>query len=143
MMSDRDMTRSGQKPGTVSGQTMPPAASPDSPPLPGWRSDPLAEWLMVDLHRPNAELDFLGELGQRLQAEGLSLQRVFVGLLSLHPLFVSRNLIWSPGQGAREIRRDFSVLDSDFYLRSPIYEIHRGATMVRQRLDVPENELPR
>lgn len=102
----------------------------------GWRSDPMAEWLMTALHRPNAEQDFFAEFCARLVGEGLPVGRVFCGLLSLHPQFISRNLIWSPDAGCRLLTREHGVLQSDFYLRSPIRLIHQGADSVRQRLDV-------
>ncbi|MEC9345703.1 MAG: adenylate/guanylate cyclase domain-containing protein [Pseudomonadota bacterium] len=102
----------------------------------GWRSDPLAAWMMTALHRPNAEADFFSEFCGRLLGEGIPVGRVFCGLLSLHPQFVSRNLIWTPEGGYRLVTREHGVLQSDFYLRSPIRLIHQGADSVRQRLDV-------
>lgn len=107
----------------------------------GWRSDPLASWLMTELHRPNAELDFFHELCERLTDEGIQIGRAFCGLLSLHPLFVSRNFIWRPEDGAVVRSNGLGAVSSDFYLKSPVYLIHQGATEVRQRLDVDEELL--
>lgn len=107
----------------------------------GWRSDPLAEWLMTALHRPNAEQDFFVELCARLVDEGIPVARAFCGLLSLHPLFVSRNLIWTPEDGVRVISREHAAITSDFYYKSPVYLIHQGLDSVRQRLDVDEGHL--
>ena len=101
----------------------------------------MALWLMTALHRPNAELDFFAELCQRLDAEGMSVARGFCGLLSLHPLFVSRNLVWTPESGPKMIEREHGVVGTDFYYKSPVFLIHRGAEEVRQRLDVPEDQL--
>lgn len=106
-----------------------------------WRADTLALWLMTKLHSPNAELDFFSELCTRLNGEGFEVSRAFCGLLSLHPLFVSRNLIWTPEQGAEVKVREHGVVNTDFYYRSPVYLIHRGAEEVRQRLDVDESDL--
>lgn len=107
----------------------------------GWRSDPMALWLMTELQRPNAELDFFSELVRRLIAEGIEIDRAFCGLLSLHPLFVSRNLIWTPVDGASIVKRPHGVASTDFYYKSPVYLIHQGADEVHQRLDVDEELL--
>ncbi|WP_416900112.1 MAG: adenylate/guanylate cyclase domain-containing protein [Minwuia sp.] len=107
----------------------------------GWRSDPLAAWLITELHRPNAELDFFAELCERLAGEGIDIARAFCGLLSLHPLFVSRNLVWTPETGSSLIKRPHGVASTDFYYKSPVYLIHQGAPEVRQRLDVDEDLL--
>ncbi|ANK80419.1 MAG: hypothetical protein TEF_06135 [Rhizobiales bacterium NRL2] len=107
----------------------------------GWRSDPMALWLMTVLHRPNAELDFFAELCERLTEEGMELARGFCGLLSLHPQFVSRNLIWTPETGSEVKGREHGVVSTNFYYQSPVYLIHQGAEEVRQRLDVDEDLL--
>lgn len=107
----------------------------------GWRADPTAQWLLGSLHRPNAALDFLTELCERLNGEGLDLQRVLCGLLSLHPLYVSRNLIWRRGEEAEVVLRGHDIMHTDFYLRSPIRRIHEGAELVRQRLDQDDDLL--
>lgn len=107
----------------------------------GWRSDPLAAWLLTDLHRPNAEIDFFEEFCQRLTHEGIQIGRAFCGLLSLHPLFVSRNFIWRPETGAIVRSNEYGVASTDFYYQSPVYLIHQGASEVRQRLDVDEDLL--
>jgi adenylate cyclase len=106
-----------------------------------WQSDPLAGWLMKELHRPNAEPDFFEELCRRLTAEGIDIARAFCGLLSLHPLFVSRNFVWTPAGGAKVHLNEVGIQTSDFYFKSPVYLIHQGATEVRQRLDVDEDLL--
>lgn len=107
----------------------------------GWQGDPMASWLMTELHRPNAELDFFDELCRRLVDEGIQIGRAFCGLLSLHPLFVSRNFIWRPEEGAVIRANEIGAARSDFYFQSPVYLIHQGATEVRQRLDVDEDLL--
>ena len=43
----------------------------------GWRSDPLAVWLMTNSYRPNAEHDFFAEFCARLSAEGIDIARAF------------------------------------------------------------------
>jgi len=107
----------------------------------GWQSDRLVAWLMTDLHRPNAEADFFTELCERLTAEGMQISRAFCGLLSMHPLFVSRNFIWTPDDGCEIRQNPIGALSSEFYLRSPVYLIHKGAEEIRQRLDVDEDLL--
>ncbi|MDF1730017.1 MAG: adenylate/guanylate cyclase domain-containing protein [Minwuia sp.] len=107
----------------------------------GWRADATVRWLLDDLHRPNAELDFLTDLCARLNTEGLDLQRVFCGLLSLHPLYVSRNLIWRPGKEAEVVLRGHDAMQSEYYLKSPIHLIHQGSPQVRQRLDMDDDLL--
>lgn len=106
-----------------------------------WQSDPMAAWLMKELHQPNAELDFFDELCRRLWDEGVEIARGFCGLLSLHPLFVSRNLVWTPEHGAEVRTNELGAETSDFYFKSPAYLIHQGAHEVRQRLDVNEELL--
>ena len=107
----------------------------------GWRADPVANWLMSELHRPNAELDFFAELCGKLNEQGMDVRRAFCGLLSLHPLYVSRNLIWRHGHEAEVVLRGHEVMGSEFYLKSPIHLIHQGAKRVHQRLDLDEGDL--
>lgn len=107
----------------------------------GWRADPMAHWLMTELHRPNAEIDFFEDLCKRIDAQDMHLTRVFCGLLSLHPLYVSRNFIWRPGQEAEVVLRGHGVMESEFYRKSPIYLIHQGAERIRQRLDLDDDLL--
>ncbi len=107
----------------------------------GWRADETARWLLQDLHLPNAEIDFFTDLCERLDSEGLGLLRVFCGLLSLHPLYVSRNLIWRTGQEAEVVLRGHDAMQSEYYLKSPIHLIHQGAPQVRQRLDLDDDLL--
>lgn len=107
----------------------------------GWRADPMAHWLMTELHRPNAETDFLEDLCGQFNGHGFGLIRAFCGLLSLHPLYVSRNLVWRPGQDAEVILRGHGAMSSEFYLKSPIYLIHQGAERIRQRLDLDDDLL--
>lgn len=107
----------------------------------GWRADPLANWLMTELHRPNAEIDFFEDLCKRIDAQDMNLIRAFCGLLSLHPLYVSRNFIWRPGHDAEVVLRGHGAMTSDFYMKSPIYLIHQGAERIRQRLDLDDDLL--
>ncbi|MDF1722794.1 MAG: adenylate/guanylate cyclase domain-containing protein [Minwuia sp.] len=96
---------------------------------------------MTELYRPNAETDFFEDLCKKLDAEGMELSRAFCGLLSLHPLYVSRNLIWRRGQEAEVILRGHGAMTSEFYLKSPIFLIHQGAERIRQRLDLDDDLL--
>ncbi len=107
----------------------------------GWRADPLANWLMTELYRPNAEIDFFEDLCKQIDAEDMHLTRVFCGLLSLHPLYMSRNFIWRPGHEAEVVLRGHGVTASDFYRKSPIFLIHQGAEIIRQRLDLDDDQL--
>jgi len=106
-----------------------------------WQDDPLVSWLMTRLHLPNAEMTFLAELCERLIGDGVPVGRAFCGLLSLHPLFVSRQLVWRAETGTEFFTRDHDAIGSEFYLKSPVYLIHQGASAVRRRLDQPDDDL--
>jgi adenylate cyclase len=101
-----------------------------------WAHHPLALWL-VDHGGHGLTLDLLlGELCDRLVAEGIPLRRVVVGVLSSHPEVAARSVVWNRG-GTSVQCRDFSytMRDADTYNKSPVKLIHDGAGAIRRRLE--------
>ncbi|MBM3584709.1 MAG: hypothetical protein FJX36_09895 [Alphaproteobacteria bacterium] len=93
-------------------------------------------WL-VDHGGQGLNLDLLlGDLCDRLVAEGIPLRRVVVGVLSSHPEVAARSVVWGRG-GASVQRRDvsYTMRDADTYHKSPVKLIHDGAGAIRRRLE--------
>lgn len=82
--------------------------------------------------------DLLPELGQRLVAEGVPLDRLTMHLRTLHPQFWGARLLWRPGLDQAELRfLDHGVAEDPRFRNSPVRALYEGADGIRRRLDIP------
>jgi adenylate cyclase len=106
-----------------------------------WSTDPVASWLADHGGNTAEAVQFFDALCRRLFDSGIQLLRVACGLPALHPQVFAIGLEWTRGQGMKESVRDHNIVQTRFYLASPVAQIHQGAAAIRRRLDVPDAQL--
>lgn len=96
----------------------------------------IAAWLLAP---STADLDaapLLDGLVVRLGEAGLSLRRASVWIPTKHPELWGHQLIWSPAEGARVLRRSHEVSSTVDYVGTPAEALHAsGAASLRCWLD--------
>jgi adenylate cyclase len=93
------------------------------------------DWLLRETRDERYIDHIIAALGTRLRGAGLSVARISLHLRAHHPEWRGATLLWHPGlETAEVLLRDYGVLTSDLYLKSPIHAIHGGAPEVRRRL---------
>ncbi|OKO78707.1 adenylate/guanylate cyclase domain-containing protein [Bradyrhizobium sp. NAS96.2] len=94
----------------------------------GWLTNETRDQRFID--------NIFAELCIRLQRTGIPLKRATMNLLIQHPQWLGARIIWADGRREAEITRvDYEVRERSEYIGSPVYEIHEGATEVRERLE--------
>ena len=110
-------------------------ADPDHAPSAPLGSDPVATWLLRDAHDLADTRSVIGELCQRLLATGFPLSRLFLSIRTLHPQVATIGYRWRRGESLpSETPREHGIDSEDVYLRSPIKQIHDGASELRRPL---------
>lgn len=81
--------------------------------------------------------DLVDGFGRRLNEAGLRIQRMFVGMNTLHPMVRARSLIWNAGEGiARHFEFGHADIDSAQIQQSPFAAMLRdGIAELRQNLE--------
>lgn len=93
-------------------------------------------WLTNETRDQRFIDNIFAELCIRLQHTGIPLKRATMNLLIQHPQWLGARIIWADGKCEAEITRvDYDVQQRSEYIGSPVYEIHQGATEVRERLE--------
>ncbi|GKQ55552.1 adenylate/guanylate cyclase domain-containing protein [Bradyrhizobium sp. Ce-3] len=93
-------------------------------------------WLTNETRDQRFIDNILAELCIRLQGRRIPLKRATMNLLIQHPQWLGARIIWADGKREAEITRvDYEVQQRSEYIGSPVYEIHQGATEVRERLE--------
>ncbi|WP_166297520.1 adenylate/guanylate cyclase domain-containing protein [Bradyrhizobium sp. 2S1] len=96
----------------------------------------IVRWLTNETRDERFIDNIFAELCLRLQRAGIPLKRATMNLLIQHPQWLGARIIWADGQREAEITRvDYEVRERSEYIGSPVYEIHEGATEVRERLE--------
>ena len=69
---------------------------------------------------------------------GFPMNRVSVGMYTLHPRFGSHTFTWRPeAEGIEHIPRERALLNRDIYLKSPVHHMRsNGLLELRRRIDV-------
>ena len=101
------------------------------------KSAPLAGWLAQAGLRNMPLEDIVDGFGRRLNAAGLKVERLFVGMNTLHPMVRARSLIWDTGQGiVQHFEIVHSEIDSTEIQQSPFAAMLRdGISEQRRPLD--------
>ncbi|WP_338827571.1 adenylate/guanylate cyclase domain-containing protein [Bradyrhizobium sp. 27S5] len=96
----------------------------------------IVRWLTNETRDERFIDNIFAELCLRLQRAGIPLKRATMNLLIQHPQWLGARIIWADGKREAEITRvDYEVRERSEYIGSPVYEIHEGATEVRERLE--------
>src|SRR5262245_54621978 len=103
--------------------------------------DPVARWLIERAGERPSLGALVGDLAERLVAEGLPLWRVTAGVMTIHPEDRARGVIWQRGRPAQETSRPHGIELSASYLDNPVAMIHQGAGALRRRLVGPHARL--
>jgi adenylate cyclase len=96
----------------------------------------LIEWLSGDECHDIPDAAMLSELGRRLRALGLPLDRLSLHLRTLHPQILARTLAWTEGEPVELRDRDNSIERLPFFAGNPI----RRATEERRWLSLSTPE---
>lgn len=105
-------------------------------------SGPLVDWLMRGAAFEQTPEDFLRALGKKMVESGIAVSRMSAMIWSLHPLIAGRNFIWKRGE--EEITTyapSYELYDHPSFINSPLSHVSKGLGGVRQKLNVPEEEM--
>jgi len=97
----------------------------------------MAGWLAQAGLRNMPLRELVDGFGRRLNEAGLRVERMFVGMNTLHPMVRARSLIWNSGEGiARQFEFAHADIDSAQIQESPFAAMLRdGIAELRQPLD--------
>jgi adenylate cyclase len=98
-------------------------------------------WMLTDGRGIKDGTEFFAGLCDQLVESGLPLWRANLSARVLHPQLSAINLIWRRGAEIERIEREYTAIQSDAYLNSPIRVIYEGAAGLRRRLDIPNPHL--
>ncbi|MBO9478671.1 DUF427 domain-containing protein [Shimia sp. R11_0] len=103
---------------------------------------PLVDWLMRGAASETTPEDFLAALGRKMEDSGIAVKRMAAMIWSLHPMIAGKNYIWS--RDTNEITTfapSYEVHDHPSFVNSPLRHVSQGLGGIRQRLDVPEEDM--
>ncbi|MES5483746.1 adenylate/guanylate cyclase domain-containing protein [Bradyrhizobium sp. INPA03-11B] len=96
----------------------------------------VVSWLTNETRDQRFIDNIFAELCLRLQGAGIPLKRATMNLLIQHPQWLGARIMWADGKQEAEITRvDYDVQQRSEYIGSPVYEIHQGASEVREKLE--------
>ena len=98
----------------------------------------MIDWLVAGAPPAREPQTVLLELCRRLVRHGVPLYRVGVFVRTLHPNVLGRGFIWHKTTDAVEVNEaPYDFLESEQYLRSPIYRVFNQQNEIRRRLTDP------
>ncbi|MCY4501550.1 MAG: adenylate/guanylate cyclase domain-containing protein, partial [Alphaproteobacteria bacterium] len=99
------------------------------------RPTSLHDWLVGAAWECSSPGALTAAYGQALNAAGVPVWRVQVGLRTLHPLLVAENHTWRADADAVQVAyATRETVSSDAFLRSPLAPLYEGAGAIRCRL---------
>jgi adenylate cyclase len=103
----------------------------------------LAGWLSQVGLRNGALEELVDGFGRRLNEAGLRVERMFLGMNTLHPMVRARSLIWDAGEGVgQHFEFGHAEIDSVEIQQSPFAAMLRGGVPeLRRRLDATNEGL--
>lgn len=115
---------------------LPPIATVDASILAS--ANPLADWLWREGWTIGALPDLTRGLGLAINAAGIPVFRVRTTLRTMHPQLAGLSHTWQRDTDeVEEFWPPLTVLQQDFFLKSPYALLFEGAGAVRRRLDIP------
>ena len=95
----------------------------------------LHDWFLSEAWRAETPDALTAAFGRALNAVGVQVWRIQVGLRTLHPQLIGENYAWrSDVEGVRTFHATRETLRSEAFRRSPLAPIFEGAGAVRRRL---------
>lgn len=99
--------------------------------------NPLVPWLLRTAADSKDPANLVRDLALQMRAAGISVGRLWLFMRTLHPESVSTRYGWRLGEPEMDIMAaPHEILESEAYIRSPLYPIFQGAGGVRRRLDI-------
>ncbi|TAJ24508.1 MAG: adenylate/guanylate cyclase domain-containing protein [Reyranella sp.] len=95
----------------------------------------MAEWLQREGRLVRTPASFIEQIMNRVQAAGLPLWRMYVGLQLVHPQLQAMGYLWKRGEPVESIARAYGVQFTPAYIGSPLKEVRDTGQPVRYRLD--------
>jgi adenylate cyclase len=96
----------------------------------------VVRWLTNETRDERFIDNIFAELCVRLERAGIPIKRATLNLLIQHPQWLGARIVWGDGMREAEITRiDYEVRERSEYIGSPVYEIHQGASEVRENLE--------
>lgn len=107
------------------------------------RPGPVFDWLIGEARALAEPPSLLSGLAERLLESGLPLARASFHFRPLHPQLFGMSFYWRRGGAAiRTTEAEHGVERTRTFLDSPMRVLLEGAGAVRQRLDLPQADLP-
>src|SRR5215475_14399579 len=96
----------------------------------------VAHWLTSETRDQRFIDNLFAELCMRLQRAGIPIKRASLHLLIQHPQWLGARILWVDGMKEATITRvDYDVRQRSEYIGSPVDEIQRGVTEIRENLE--------
>jgi adenylate cyclase len=105
--------------------------------LPGWPLQPVISWALVEGRLIAQATRLLEGLVEALRGAGAPVDRMVVGVGTLHPLIEAWSVIWNSKEPDRVHywTGERGVFSGDDYIGSPVQAVRERAETVRRRLD--------
>jgi adenylate cyclase len=111
-------------------------APPNIDPVTAHSDSDVVRWLMNDTRDERFIDNIFAQLCVRLQRAGVPIKRASLHLLIQHPQWLGARILWVDGmRDATIMRVDYDVRQRSEYIGSPVDEIQRGATEIRENLE--------
>jgi adenylate cyclase len=94
-------------------------------------------WLLDPATRALGAAGVLTEFCQRLQEDGIPVERASTSIRTLHPEVWVKNVRWELGQPATVREQPHELMLSPAFTHSPVAYIYAGGNELRQRLTTP------
>jgi adenylate cyclase len=96
----------------------------------------VSHWLTSETRDERFIDNIFAEFCMRLQRAGIPIKRASLHLLIQHPQWLGARILWADGMREATITRvDYDVRQRSEYIGSPVDEIMRGATEIREHLE--------
>jgi adenylate cyclase len=95
----------------------------------------VADWLQREGRLVRTPASFIEQIMNRVQAAGLPLWRMYVGLQLVHPQLQAMGYLWKRGEPVESIARAYGIQLTPAYIGSPLKEVRDTGQPVRHRLD--------
>lgn len=95
----------------------------------------LIEWLAGDECHELDDAGLAAQLGQRLRAAGLPIDRLTLHLRTLHPEIFGRSVLWDPGEPVEVRSREHGIEVSPGFVGSPLRHVMELREPLVVRLD--------
>ncbi len=108
----------------------------DNQPQNEWKSGPVIDWLLEEGRLLPDIGDTLTQLGKRLLAAGVEVERLRLSMRTLHPLITAFSAIWErEASEVRQLRAAHGLETRTGYIGSPLEIIGKTGQPFRKKLD--------